>query len=97
MMRAMSLKVVAERLGISYSTVYALVTRGQLKGFRAGVIGAAGVWRVDETDLEAFSAGRKAEQVKPASPSIQQGVDDAFDPNAELERLFGPVRPECKL
>ena len=52
--RMLTLDDVAEILNVSYSQVYAIVRREEL---RAGKIGGKGIWRVAPGDLEAYIDG----------------------------------------
>ena len=47
-----SVKEVAERLGVSLGTVYALVNKGRLRAFRIGV--GRGTLRISEESLNAY-------------------------------------------
>lgn len=78
--RGLTLKQVAARLGSGYFTAYRLVTSGALVAYKAGG------WRVDECDLEAFIAKKKAEQA-PASPRVMDDPDERLGPVPEEYRL----------
>lgn len=76
---ALTLTAVRFRLGVSYSTAYALVSSGRLRAFRAGLSGA---WRVDVDDLEQFIESRKT-TVTPAPVA-------ALDPDAQFDNEGSP-------
>ena len=66
--RFLPLTDVAEVLNVSLSQVKALVRSGDLKGVK---IGGRGVWRVENTELEAFIQRMYAQ----TEESIRTGVD----------------------
>lgn len=66
--RFLTLTDVAEVLNVSLSQVKALVRSGDLKGVK---IGGRGVWRVENTELEAFIQRMYAQ----TEESIRTGVD----------------------
>jgi len=55
----LDIKQVQERLGVSERTIFNLLRRGDLKGFKAGR-----AWRFEESDIEAYIKRQreKAEQ-----------------------------------
>lgn len=54
MPRYLTIADVAEVLNVSVHQARALVTRGDLRAFKVGGQGKAGVWRVDEADLTGY-------------------------------------------
>lgn len=66
--RFLTLTDVAEVLNVSLSQVKALVRSGDLKGVK---IGGRGVWRVENTELEAFIQRMYAQ----TEESLRSGVD----------------------
>ena len=56
---AMTLREVAERLGIGKTSVHRLVTSGELRGFRVGSEDG-GTWRVLRRDFDAYIDSRLA-------------------------------------
>ncbi|MFX0539216.1 helix-turn-helix transcriptional regulator [Ornithinimicrobium sp. Y1847] len=67
--RFLTLTDVAETLNVSLSQVKALVRSGDLQGVK---LGGRGVWRVENTELEAYIQ-RMYEQTR---ESISRGADD---------------------
>ncbi|MGO0575145.1 helix-turn-helix domain-containing protein [Ornithinimicrobium panacihumi] len=66
--RFLTLTDVAEVLNVSLSQVKALVRSGDLKGVK---IGGRGVWRVENTELEAFIQRMYTQ----TEESLRSGVD----------------------
>jgi excisionase family DNA binding protein len=58
----LNLKEVQERLGISESTLFRLLKRREIKGFKVGR-----VWKFEETDIKEYIQQQraKAEELKP--------------------------------
>jgi len=58
----LDVKQVQERLGISESTLFRMLKRKELKGFKVG--GPRGQWRFEESDIEDYikQQRQKAEQ-----------------------------------
>ena len=54
---AMTLREVAERLGIGKTSVHRLVTHGELRAFRVGSA-EGGTWRVLRRDFDAYIDAR---------------------------------------
>lgn len=81
--RALSLKQVCQRLGLGMTAVRALFP--QLKAYKVGRD-----WRVDERDLEAFIAARKAAHLPRMTEA--QAVAKAFDPDDALPEVAEEYR-----
>lgn len=67
-MQALTVQQVAEILNVNERTVYRMVSKGELPGFRV-----AGSWRFLQEDLEAWIAEQKA-AVRPGD--IEDGEED---------------------
>jgi putative molybdopterin biosynthesis protein len=65
--RALTPSEVAERLQVAKNTVYELIKRGELRGYRVG-----NQVRVDEQDLEDFRRPPRAPAVVPEAPVAQE-------------------------
>ena len=72
----LSIRQVAERLNVSDTTVRVLIEKGHL---RAGKV--AGVWRIDEADVEAYFERQKAMN---DHPTVERATAEAFDADAFL-------------
>lgn len=64
----LSVRQVAERLGVSPSIVYGWVASGELSHFRLGAKGRRGKVAIAEADLDAFLASRKREGRRETPP-----------------------------
>jgi hypothetical protein len=84
MTRALSLNDVCRRLSLGETAVRVLLPK--MRAYKAG-----GVWRVDESDLDAFIESRKAAQQPRLSEAA--AVRKAFDPDDALPE----VPAECLL
>jgi excisionase family DNA binding protein len=62
----MTVKMAAERLEVSPSTIYGLVAAGKLKCCRVGL--RRGVIRISEEQLAAFMTGAEPVVIKPPAP-----------------------------
>ena len=56
MPRALTVEEVAEALQVNPRTVYRMLERGEIKGFKVGPL-----WRVSRETLEAYMRGEKTE------------------------------------
>jgi excisionase family DNA binding protein len=72
----MTVKVAAERMGISDSLVYELCACGSLPHVRIGRPGSRGCIRITQADIDAFLASQKVGGADPsrASPARQKRV-----------------------
>src|ERR1700733_8609981 len=83
--RNLNLKQAAARLGVHYMTVYRYVRQGQLVATRVGT-----VWRVSESDIDAFAAQRS----RRLPPNSILAKDTTVDWGARLAQcLLGGDEP----
>ena len=66
----LTVKQVAERLGISEALVYVWIEGGDLPCYRLGGKGKRGTIRVAEADLTAFLEARKSKAERAAAASV---------------------------
>jgi len=75
-MKGLSIPAVSEQFGVSYRTVFRLIKSGKL---RAGKV--AGVWRIDQRDLDAYFQLQRAAA---HAPTVDAAVTRAFDADEQL-------------
>jgi len=68
----MTVKVAAERMGISDSLVYELCACGSLPHVRIGRPGSRGCIRITDADINAFLASQKVGGSAPSKPPPKQ-------------------------
>lgn len=85
--RVFTVEAVAAHLDCAEQTVYRLLTRGTLKGFKVG-----SAWRVSEPELLAFMARQAVAPPSPA-PELEPPADPlAFERLLPKQRVFSGPR-----